>query len=136
MHNLQNRKNAPDERKNTSLRFSFWRNHFVQWLSVLMITLNLASWGALFWFIPATDAPVLLRYNAYFGFEIGSLGPWYKIFVIPGIGLLFIVVHVIFGYVFYLQKERMLTHLLFLAGVLVQIAVIIATVSIIFVNQS
>jgi len=121
--------------KNTPKSNYFSYNHLVQWLIILILFLNIISWISLLIFIPRTDDPVLLHYNAYIGLELDSIGPWHTIFWVPGIGLALSLAHIVAGYIYFRRQERIITHVLLLSAAILQVAVIIASVSIILVNK-
>ena len=110
----------------------FFRSGAIQWALVASIILNAANWLVLLFFIRKVDFPIILHYNVYFGVDL--IGAWWQVYFLPLIGAMIIVLNTILGFVFYKQKERIITHLLMLAAVICQIAVAIAVGSIVRIN--
>jgi hypothetical protein len=64
------------------LRFLPW--YF--WLfSLVIILLNAAQWGFLYWQVPYTESVVFLHYTIYFGVDM--TGAWWRLLILPGAGL-------------------------------------------------
>lgn len=110
----------------------FFLSGLVQWSLIASIILSVANWGFLFYFIRPVDFPIILHYNVYFGVDI--IGKWLEAYYLPLIGDIMLIVNAILGYMFYLQKERMVAHLLLLAAFFVQVSISIAVASIILIN--
>jgi hypothetical protein len=110
----------------------FFLSGLVQWSLIASIILNVANWGFLFYFIRPVDFPIILHYNVYFGVDI--IGKWLEAYYLPLIGDIMLIVNAILGYMFYLQKERVVAHLLLLATFFVQVSISIAVASIILIN--
>jgi hypothetical protein len=110
----------------------FFLSGLVQWSLIASIILNVTNWGFLFYFIRPVDFPIILHYNVYFGVDI--IGKWLEAYYLPLIGDIMLIVNAILGYMFYLQKERVVAHLLLLATFFVQISISIAVASIILIN--
>lgn len=99
--------------------------------------LNLISWLFLYFHLPllknrADNSSVILHYNIYLGVDF--LGEWYKIFIIPTLGLAILVINFVLSYFLY-HKERFLSY--FLTGIsgLVQIILLLAAIMIIEANK-
>ena len=72
-----------------------------------------------------------LHYNIYFGIDL--LGPWYQIFLLPILGLIFLLINFLFGMAVY-RRELILSY--FLAGTssFVQIIFVLAATFITLIN--
>ncbi len=71
------------------------RLRFLPWyfwlLSVLILFLNAAQWGVLYWQVPYTESVVFLHYTIYFGVDM--TGAWWRLFVLPGAGLVLLMMN-------------------------------------------
>jgi hypothetical protein len=110
----------------------FFRNRIIFWLSVMNLAVNLIDWIILRIFIKPVDFPIILHYNVYFG--VDALGDWKQIFILPFLGLILFLINLVLASHFYRQKERIASHLLLLATLMVQLSLIIASFSIIVIN--
>jgi hypothetical protein len=79
------------------------------------------------------QSTVPLHYNVHLG--VDSIGEWWKIYLTPGIGLLFIAVNVVVAKMTW-KKERMLAYLVAASTVVMQIMLCIAMVCIVLLNIS
>jgi hypothetical protein len=112
----------------------FFRNPIIQWLFIATIFINLVAWTLLAIFIRPSADPIWLHYNVYFGVDI--IGSWWQAYILPVMGLFFFFVNFVLGYYFFNTKERIATHILFLASLLVQVSIIVAVVPIIIINSA
>lgn len=72
-----------------------------------------------------------LHYNIYFG--VDRFGPWYAIFVIPAIGLLFLVINLAMQ-VYFSQTDRTLTRFFALSTICIQIMLLVSMGLIVLLN--
>ncbi len=110
----------------------FFKNHIILWLLIFNFISNLANWLALAIFINKTEGNIILHYNVYFG--VDNLGNWRQSFVAPAIGLFLFLVNLSLAFFFYKNKERIASYSLLLASVIIQINLIISSVSVILIN--
>jgi len=116
---------------NTLLFNSFYRDKILRINAIFCFLLNLILWIGLFWQSRLFTESMPLHYNIYFGVDL--YGPWYRIFLIPAVGLAVILINFTIGSFLY-AKEKMLSY--FLAGTasFIQLIVFLATFAIIYVN--
>lgn len=110
----------------------YFRSSLVQWVIIGALFLNIANWLAIAFFIRPVDFPIVLHYNVYFGVDV--IGAWWQVYSLPAIGLIILLVNSSLGYLFYKQKERIITHLLMLGTFIVQIIMTIAVASLLMIN--
>lgn len=109
----------------------FFKNRFVLANLLLALSLNILHWYLLFKGMPGERDLVPLHYSIYFGIDL--LGPWYKIFVLPVLGVVFFLVNSILGFLLY-HLERILSYLLVVASVLVQVFLLVNGVLLVLIN--
>jgi hypothetical protein len=110
----------------------FFKNNIIRWLLIGTVLLNLINWTLLAIFIHPVDFSIILHYNVYFGVDL--IGDWWQTYVLPFMGVIFLVVNLILAYKFYKQKERIASYILLLASLMIQLGLIIASVGIVMIN--
>jgi hypothetical protein len=110
----------------------FFQNRIIFWLSVSSLVANIVDWAILRIFIKPVDFPIILHYNVYFG--VDTLGGWKQVFVLPLMGFILFIINLLLSSHFYGQKERIASHLLLMATLMLQLSLIVASVSIIIIN--
>jgi len=110
----------------------FFKNHIILWLLVFNFLTNLTNWLILAIFINKTEGNIILHYNVYFG--VDNLGNWKQSFLAPAIGLFLFLINLSLAFFFYKNKERIASYSLLLASVIIQINLIISSVSVILIN--
>lgn len=110
----------------------FFKNHIILWLLVFNFLTNLTNWLILTIFINKTQGNIILHYNVYFG--VDNLGNWKQSFLAPAVGLFLFLVNFSLAFFFYKNKERIASYSLLLASVIIQINLIISSVSVILIN--
>ena len=110
----------------------FFQNRIIFWLSVSSLVANIVDWAILRSFIKPVDFPIILHYNVYFG--VDTLGGWKQVFVLPLMGFILFIINLLLSSHFYGQKERIASHLLLMATLMLQLSLIVASVSIIIIN--
>ena len=110
----------------------YFQGHIVRWLLALIVVANLANWAALKIFIQPVDLPIIIHYNVYFGVDM--LGDWKNLFLMPAIGLFLFLVNLSLSLYFYQRKERIASYLLLIATLMIQLSLIVASVSVIIIN--
>jgi len=110
----------------------FFKSHIVVWLIALSLVANVANWIILRVFIKPVDFSIILHYNVYFGVDM--LGDWKRVFLLPIIGLIIFFINLFLAIYFYERKERIASYLLLMAVLMIQLSLIIASVSLIIIN--
>ena len=110
----------------------YFQSHIVRWMLVLIGVANLANWAALGIFIQPVDLPIIIHYNVYFGVDM--LGDWKNLFLMPAIGLFLFLVNLSLSVYFYQRKERIASYLLLIATLMIQLSLLVASVSVIIIN--
>lgn len=110
----------------------YFRNIIVIWLLILNLVANLANWIILKLLIQSVNFPIILHYNVYFGVDLR--GNYRQIFVIPIIGLFLFSVNFILAKYVYTKGERIACYLLLMATLMMQVNLIIYSLSIILIN--
>jgi len=110
----------------------YFRSLIVRWLLLFIGVANLANWAALKIFIQPVDLPIILHYNVYFGVDM--LGGWKNLFLLPAVGLFLFLINLFLSLYFYRRKERSASYLLLIATLMIQLSLIVASVSVIIIN--
>lgn len=110
----------------------YFRNHIVAWLIIASFIANLASWLTIKIFLKPVDFPIILHYNVYFGVDM--VGDWRQTYWLPIIGLALFLVNLFLALHFYRQKERIASYLLLIGALMIQLSLVVASVSIIIIN--
>jgi hypothetical protein len=110
----------------------FFQNHIVLWLLVFNFLANLINWLILAFFINKSEGNIILHYNVYFG--VDNLGNWKEVFLMPSIGLILFLINFYLSFFFYENKERIASYILFMTALMVQLSLIIASISVILIN--
>jgi hypothetical protein len=106
--------------KDKTIFFSFLFSLFV----------NLSIWINLFR-IEKIDGLIPLHYNIYLG--IDYVGAWYKLFTIPTIGLIILLLNLSIS-VFIYFKDKLVAHILIFSALFVQIILFLSSLSITWIN--
>ena len=114
------------------------KNRLLQISTIIGILLNLSIWALiLIKFKPFADTLsedqtfIPLHYNIYLG--IDHFGPWQRIFNLPIIGLIILILNTILAIFTYNRKE-VISYFLTFSSVFIQLIFIIATVLTILIN--
>jgi len=109
--------------------------HSLAWRKALGLTfglsvlLNGALWLLLSRALVNFDAIIPLHYDIYFG--INALGPWYQLFVIPGLGLAVISLNFSLAS-FLFSRDKVLSYFLLWSSPVVNLILLLAELAIIF----
>lgn len=110
--------------------FRRYKNTFFLLLAAVM--LNAALWSFLLYNVHSQSEPIFLHYNIFFGVDL--IGPWYKIFFLPGFGLGVLLLNTFLAwYVF--KRDQLLHYLVLSTTLLIQIILMIAGILIVFLNS-
>ena len=110
----------------------YFQSSIVLWLLALSLVANLTNWIILKIFIQPVDFPIILHYNVYFGVDV--LDDWKKVFLVPLIGLFLFIINTLLGLYFFKNKERIASYTLSIANLMIQLSLLVASVSIILIN--
>ena len=110
----------------------FFKNHIILWLLLFSFIANLINWIGLAVFINKTGRGIILHYNVYFG--VDRTGSWPESFLMPAIGLFLILINLYLAFFFYSSKERVASYVILLASLMVQLSLIISSISVILIN--
>jgi len=109
----------------------FFKDRLV-WINlILALALNVLLWYLLFKNTPSEKDLVALHYSIYFGIDL--IGPWYKIFNLPIIGFVFLLINSFLGFLLY-HLEKILSYFLVIASVLIQVFLIVNGLLLLFIN--
>lgn len=129
------------ERIKTSKFVAYFRLFFAQdyfhsviavWLMALSLVANLVNWLILEIFIRPIDLPIILHYNVYFGVDM--MGDYREAFILSLIGLILLLINLFLSLFLYKKKERIASYLLLMAALMIQLALIVSSVSVIIIN--
>lgn len=115
-----------------SIFADYLRNSIGAWLVSLSLFFNLVNWIVLKIFIKPFDLPIILHYNVYFGVDI--MGDWKESFFSPILGLFLFLINFSLALFFYAKKERIASHLLMISAVLIQLGLLVYSMSLIIIN--
>jgi len=96
-----------------------------------VITLALPIWRIVP--LSSTQPFIPLHYNVYFG--VDRFGPWYDVFVLPALALLFLLIN-IFLQTHFFQSEKVLARIFALSTVFIEIVLAVAMCLIVLLNAS
>jgi len=95
---------------------------------ILSFLLNAVIWIILYYKIKPTAIPIPLHYNIYFGIDL--IGEWYKIYFIPGFGLIIFFINLIISFIIY-KTEKIISYFLIFASMFSQLILLGAVLLII-----
>jgi len=98
---------------------------------VFSLLINVVLWLTLILNFWQSSEYIVLRYNIYFG--ISSFGPWQNIFIIPILGLIFIIINLFFSFYFYL-KMQILSYFFVLTSSLFNIVLLVVVFLLSYIN--
>ena len=110
----------------------YFRSHIVDWLSTLSLAANLINWVILKIWIKPVNFPIILHYNVYFGVDM--IGGYRQVYLLPLIGLIIFVINSALSMYFYVQKERIASYILLMAALMIQLSLMVASLSVILIN--
>ncbi len=110
----------------------FLKNPLLSSLFGVSLILNVANLAIVFFFIRGFKKSIILHYNAYLGVDL--IGSSLQALLIPVVGLFFLAINYILSYYFFSKKERIISHILSLATLIVQLTLVIASATLILIN--
>ena len=111
---------------------SFIQDRLVKINLLASLVLNIIIWTMLAWQTKFFPELITLHYNIYFGIDL--LGYWYQIFLLPALGLIVFLLNSFFAILLF-NKEKIISYFLVGATTLIQVLLLLATISIISVNS-
>lgn len=111
---------------------AYFKNVIIAWLLILSLAANLANWIILKILIQPVDFSIILHYNVYFGVDLK--GNYQQVFGIPLIGLFLFLINTSLSKYVYAKGERIASYLLLMAALIMQINLIVYSLSIILIN--
>ncbi len=115
------------------LQAKFLQSEVVDWLLLANFLTNLVNWILLAIFIRPIDIDIILHYNIYFG--VDAMGSWKQVFLLPVIGLILLTINTMLAVYFYQRKKIVASYILLLATLMVQINLVVASMSVIIINH-
>lgn len=112
----------------------FWRDLVIRYLTIVSIVLHLVLWLLIIIkIVPlAGQADFLsLHYNIYFGIDL--IGSWYKIFTVPIVGLIFLIINIFLITVLF-RREKFLSYFLAACNFLISLGLLVALTLIVLLN--
>lgn len=110
----------------------FFKNKLLLILFSSSFVVNVFNFLFLFYFIRELNNFVILHYNVYLGVDL--MGESNQVFLVPAVGLFFIIINLILAIYFFSRKERMLSHILSLTTFIAQLGISVASGAMILVN--
>ena len=110
----------------------YFKNGIVLWLLISSLAANIANWIIIKVLIQPVDFPIILHYNVYFGVDLR--GNYLQVFEIPLIGLFLFLINNFLSLRAYRGGERIASYLLLMAVLMIQISLVIYSLSIILIN--
>jgi hypothetical protein len=110
----------------------YFQSSIAVWLIILSLVANLSNWLILKIFIRPIDLPIILHYNVYFGVDM--MGNYKEVYILPLIGIILLLINFFLSKYLYEKKERIASYLLMMAALMIQLALIVSSVSVIIIN--
>lgn len=110
----------------------YFKSTIIVWLISLSLLANIINWVIIKIFIRPIDLPIILHYNVYFGVDI--MGDYKEAFLLPLIGIILFCINMFLSLYLYERKERIASYLLMMAALMLQLALIVASTSVIIIN--
>lgn len=96
----------------------FLKDKLIVICSLIIFLLNLSIWLILYMKVQPTSEPIPLHYNIYFGIDL--IGSWYKIYYIPGFGMIIFFINLLLSYIIY-KREKIISYFLIFSSGMIQI---------------
>ena len=81
--------------------------------------------------IKKVDEMIPLHYNVYFG--IDYIGDWHKIFIIPIMGIIVLIVNFLLALLIY-YKDKFISYILLFVVSFIQVILFLASLSVVWIN--
>ena len=115
----------------TPRKENFFQNKKIILFLGLGLLINLIVWIFLFLKIKPQSEPVYLHYNIYFGVDL--IGEWYKIFLMPFIGLVIYFINLYLSYIIY-KREKIISYIII--GITIFLECVILVASLLIARQN
>ncbi|MDO8241270.1 MAG: hypothetical protein Q7T51_04815 [Candidatus Moranbacteria bacterium] len=123
---------SPQSKVMEFLAHEYFKSHIVIWLLILSLASNLINWLILKIWVKPVDFSIILHYNVYFG--VDSIGDYKQAYLLPLIGIILFAINLTLSVFFYERKERIASYILLMATLMIQLSLIVASVSVILIN--
>ncbi|MFB6226419.1 MAG: hypothetical protein ABEJ02_03630 [Candidatus Paceibacteria bacterium] len=97
----------------------------------LGLVINILIWVWLAWHITPQEEPIFLHYNILFGVDL--VGQWWKVYVLPFVGLLIFLVNGFIGWLSF-HKDRYIAYFLNATAIICQIFIFVSAYLLVFLN--
>ena len=115
------------------IKFSvFIKDNLVRVNLAISLVLNILLWVAVWYFVKPQIEPYLLHYNIFLGIDL--IGEWWRMYLLPGIGLGIIIVNFILSWIL-LVREKILSYFLMVATSIAQVFLIFGLIFILLLNN-
>ena len=109
----------------------FWRDKTSMFVLLTNVLLNIVIWLFLVFRLEPSEYPVPLHFNIYFGIDV--IDKWSQAFIIPGIGLIVILINLVLAYLVF-SKEKFVAQFLLSSSLFVQILLFLAGIGIVVIR--
>lgn len=116
------------------LELIFWRDLVIRYLTIVSLFFQAGLWLLIIIkILPiANEADFLsLHYNIYFGIDL--IGNWYRIFIVPSVGLIFFIINMALIVLLY-KREKFLSYFLAASNALIGLGLLVALTLIVLLN--
>jgi hypothetical protein len=110
----------------------FFGSDIALWLITFSLVANIINWAIIKIFIHPLDLPIILHYNVYLGVDM--MGDYRRAYFLPLIGTVLFIVNWLLSIFLYQKKERIASYLLLIAVLMIQLSLIISSISVIIIN--
>lgn len=93
--------------------------------------MNAVIWGWLLWQIRPQEQLLFLHYNVLFG--VDRIGPWWRVFELPLIGLLVLLVNALIGWYFF-EKDKTVGYILNVVTIVAHVYLAVGAYLLVFLN--
>ena len=122
-----------DEQRNKIVEIKeFFKNQLLSLIFGSAFLIGVLNIAGLWFFTKELKTSIILHYNVYLGVDL--IGSGEQILLMPLVGLFFVVVNFILAGYFFIQKERIISHMLSLTALVVQLGIAVASLSVVIVN--
>jgi hypothetical protein len=112
----------------------FWRDLLIRYLTIAAVLLQIGLWLLIFIkILPIANESDFfsLHYNIYFGIDL--IGNWYRIFIVPIVGLVFLIINILLIISLY-KREKFLSYFLAASNTLISLGLLVALTLIVLLN--
>ncbi len=113
---------------------AYWNNAIVHWLAIAIVLINASVVILFVFYIQPSELPLRLQYNVFFGTSLHA--PWWNVYMLPAMSLVFFIIDLVVGHILYRAQERIAAYIALLGALFASIALFIAALSIILNNHT